>query len=86
MSQLQPIVLEALKVLTGKLRAKGLPSVEWMAEFNGLVEEARKIEDLGQVEALGKRVLEIENRINMSRVPASEVPPGQRRPTPRIMG
>lgn len=83
MSQLQPIVLEALKTLGGKLRAKGLPSVEWMRVFRGLVEEARKLEDQGQVDALSKRLLDLENRINMARVPQAQ--PNQRA-TPRIMG
>lgn len=90
-SALKPVVLEALKTLGRKLREKGLPSVEWLAEFRGLVEEGRKLEDLGKVErlleevdGLRKRVLEVENRMNLAKV-QKEAAAMQSR-TPRIMG
>jgi len=82
---LQEIVEAALKDLSRKMRGKGPVSPELVAEFRLLVEAAFRIEDLGRVEELARKLTELENRFNLSRIPAVPADGQQARKTPRLM-
>ena len=66
--ELKAVVLEAVRSLAGS----GLKTPKAILEFRLLVETAAKLEDLGEVEKLKTRVMELENRFNLSRVPGQD--------------